>query len=58
MTNNLTNIYSEISKIRLILGMVCTCNVKNLEMEPKYPTKSDVQLNPYILRTKNDKRVL
>ena len=39
----------------------CT-NRSNLEMEPKYLTKSDgpsdVQLNPNILRTKNDKRVL
>ena len=26
-------------------------------MEPKYPTKSDVQLNPNILITKNDNRV-
>ena len=35
----------------------CT-NRSDLEMEPKYLTKSDVQLNPNILRTKNDKRVL
>ena len=26
----------------------------NLEMEPKYLTKTDVQLNPNTLRTKND----
>ena len=26
-------------------------------MEPKYLTKSDVQLNPNIMRTKNYKRV-
>ena len=31
LTNDLTNICSEISKIRLILGMVYTCNVKGLE---------------------------
>ena len=30
----------------------------NLEMEPKYLTKSEVQLNLDILRTKNDKRIL
>ena len=30
-------------------------NRPNLEMEPKYLTKSDIQLNPDILRTKNDK---
>ena len=30
----------------------------NLEMEPKYLTKSDLQLNPNILRTKDDERVL
>ena len=30
----------------------------NLEMEPKCLMKSDVQLIPDILRTKNDKRVL
>ena len=35
----------------------CT-NRLNLEMEPKYLTKSDIQLNPNILRTKNHKRVL
>ena len=35
----------------------CT-NRSNLEMEPKYLMKSDVQLNPNILRTKTDKRVL
>ena len=35
----------------------CT-NPLNLEMEPKYLKKSDIQLNPNILRTKNDKRVL
>ena len=34
----------------------CT-NCSNLEMEPKYLMKSDVKLNPNILRTKNDKRV-
>ena len=33
-------------------------NRLNLEMEPKYLTKSDIQLNPNILRTKNHKRVL
>ena len=27
-------------------------------MEPKYQGKSDIQLNPNILRTKNNKRVL
>ena len=27
-------------------------------MDPKYLMKTDVQLNPNILRTKNDKRVL
>ena len=31
LTNNLTNICSKISKIRLILWMVYTCNVKGLE---------------------------
>ena len=35
----------------------CT-NHLNLEMEPKYRTKSDIQLNLNILRTTNDKRVL
>ena len=35
----------------------CT-NCTNLEMEPKYLTKSDVQLKPNILKTKNDKKVL
>ena len=35
----------------------CT-NRSNLEMELKYLMKSDIQLNPNILRTKNDKRVL
>ena len=35
----------------------CT-NRSNLEMEPKYLTKRDVQLNPNISGTKNDKRVL
>ena len=33
-------------------------NCTNLEMEPKYLMKSDVQLKPNILRTKNDKNVL
>ena len=33
-------------------------NCLNLEMEPKYLTKSDIQLNPNILRTKNNKRLL
>ena len=35
----------------------CT-NCTNLEMETKYLTKSDVQLKPNILKTKNDKKVL
>ena len=35
----------------------CT-NHLNLEMEPKYLTKSEVQLNLDILRTKNDERIL
>ena len=35
----------------------CT-NYTNLEMEPKYLTKSGVQLKPNISRTKNDERVL
>ena len=35
----------------------CT-KLRNLEMEPKCLTKSDVQLIPDISRTKNDKRVL
>ena len=35
----------------------CT-NRSNLEMEPKYLPNSDVEFNPNILRTKNDKRVL
>ena len=35
----------------------CT-NCWNLEIEPKYLTKKDAQLNPDILRTKNDKWVL
>ena len=35
----------------------CT-NCSNLEMEPKNLTKSDVQLNPNVFRTKNDKWVL
>ena len=33
----------------------CT-NHLNLEMEPKYLTRSDVQLNPNILRTENKKK--
>ena len=33
-------------------------NCLNLEMEPKYLTKSDIQLNPNIWRTKNNKRIL
>ena len=36
----------------------CHINCSNLEMEPKYLTKSDIQLNPNMLRTKNDKRIL
>ena len=35
----------------------CT-NRSNLEKEPKYLTKSDLQLHPNILRTKDDERVL
>ena len=35
----------------------CT-NHLNLEMEPKYLTRSDVQLNPNILRTKNKKKIM
>ena len=35
----------------------CT-NPSTLEMEPKHLTKSDLQLNPIILRTKDDERVL
>ena len=27
-------------------------------MEPKYLTKTDIPLNPNILRTKNDKKIL
>ena len=38
------------------LGEGCT-NLSNLEMEPNYTMKSDVYLNPDILRTKNDKSV-
>ena len=34
----------------------CT-NRSNLKMEPKYPTKSNVQLNQNISRTKIDNRV-
>ena len=33
-------------------------NLNSNEMEPQYLTKSDVQVNPNILRTKNDKRVM
>ena len=33
-------------------------NRLNLEMEPNYLRKSDVQLNPNILGTKNNKTVL
>ena len=33
-------------------------NHLNLEMEPKYLMKSDVQLNPNIVRTKNNKSTL
>ena len=36
----------------------CHTNCSNLEMEPKYLTKSDIQLNLNMLRTKNDKTVL
>ena len=35
----------------------CT-NRSDLEMKPKYLTKTDVQLNPNIVRIKIDKRVL
>ena len=35
----------------------CT-NCSNLGMEPKHLMQSDIQLNPNILRTTNDKRVL
>ena len=52
MTENLSiNGYT----LSLIHG--CT-NRSNLEMEPKYLMKSDIRLNPIILRTKNDKRIL
>ena len=30
----------------------------HLEMEPKYLMKTDVQLNPNILRMENDKKIL
>ena len=42
---------------KLLVSHSCT-NCANLEMEPKYLTKSDIQLKPNISRTKNDKRVL
>ena len=35
LTNDLTNICSEISKTRLILSIVYTCNVKGLEEAEK-----------------------
>ena len=39
--------------------MAVSCAVhSNLEIKPKYLAKSDAQLNPNILRTKNDKKVL
>ena len=37
----------------LLHALGCT-NHSNLEMEPKYLIKSDVQLNPNIFKTKND----
>ena len=37
-------------KFTLLATHNCT-NHSNLEMEPKYPTQSDVQLNPNIART-------
>ena len=48
--------YSNVTLLKLIYHD-CT-NRSNLEMEPKYLTKSDVQLKPNISRTKNDNRVL
>ena len=36
----------------LLLALDCT-NCSNLEMEPKYLIKNDVQLNPNIFKTKN-----
>ena len=36
----------------------CYFTCSNLENKSKYLTKSDIQLNPKILRTKNDKKVL
>ena len=32
--------------------------IRHLEMEPKYLMKTEVQLNPNILRMKNDKKIL
>ena len=35
--------------------ILCICtNHSNMKIEPKYLTKSDIQLNPNIMRTKND----
>ena len=43
----------------VFISSTCRTYCSNLEMEPKYPTKSDVQLKPKITsRTKNDERLL
>ena len=44
LTNDLTNICSEISKIRLILWMAYTCNVKGLEEVEKL-SRNECTLN-------------
>ena len=57
--NSIDNIVFELIKVKEYLGIVHSCTkLPNLEMEPKCLTKSDVQLIPDILRTKNDKRIL
>ena len=46
LTNDLANIYSEISKVRLILWMVYTCNVKGLE-EVETLGRNECTLHPW-----------
>ena len=48
-------------KLNLILGLahVHGCTKRpNLEIKPKYLMRAGVQLNPNILRTKNNKMIL
>ena len=47
-----------VARLNLCPLLHCLTIRSNLEMEPEYLAKSDVQLNPNILRSKNDKIVL